>query len=244
MPPTNRTADEYPMRLHVYLARAGVASRRRSEALIAEGEVEVNGEIVTSQGFLVNEGDTVRYSGRRVEPAQRKIHIALNKPKRYLCSSSDPENRPLAISLVQPDFPERLFTVGRLDFLSSGLILVTNDGYFSKRVMHPSNRVEKEYVLEAKVPIPEELLQEYRRGIFVEGVRYLLKHYTYKNSRRVNLVLEEGKNREIRRVFETRKIGIKRLHRIRIGSVHLGPVPPGGYRFLTAEEVASLGGGR
>jgi 23S rRNA pseudouridine2605 synthase len=240
----SKTSEEYPMRLHVYLARAGVASRRRSEALIAEGEVDVNGEIVTTQGFLINAGDTVRYAGRRVEPAQRKLYIALNKPKRYLCTSSDPENRPLAISLVQPDFPERLFTVGRLDFLSSGLILVTNDGYFSKRVMHPSNRVEKEYVLESKVPVPEELLQEYRRGLVVEGVRYVLKHYSYKNSRRVNLVLEEGKNREIRRVFDAKRIGIRRLHRIRIGGANLGQIPPGGYRFLSKEEVASLGGGR
>lgn len=237
-----KSSEEYPMRLHVYLARGGVASRRRSEALIAEGLVEVNGEIVTTQGHMVNAGDEVRYAGRRVEPATRKVYVALNKPKRYLCSSSDPQNRPLAISLVQGDFPERLFTVGRLDFLSSGLILITNDGYFSRRIMHPSNRIEKEYILETKVPVPEELLQEYRKGIVIEGERYVLKQYSYKNARRVSLILEEGKNREIRRVFDSRRIGIKRLHRIRIGSIQLGQLPPGGYRFLSQEEIASLGG--
>ncbi len=238
----NKASGDYPMRLHVYLARAGVASRRESERLISEGTVEVNGETSTTQRHMVTAEDVVRYNGRRVALATRSIYLALNKPRRYLCSSSDPENRPLALSLVADDFPERLFTVGRLDFMSSGLILVTNDGYFAKNVMHPSNRIEKEYIVETKIPLPEERLKQYRAGVVVDGVSYTLKRYSYKNGRRIHLVLEEGKNREIRRVFDAWGVQIKRLHRIRIGGVSLGQLPARAYRFLSQEEIASLGG--
>lgn len=229
-----------PVRLQLYMARCGVASRRRSEALILEGDVTVNGSIVTRLGTKVTADDDVRVSGRRIHLEERKIYVALNKPRQYLCSASDPEGRPLAIELLRADYPERLFSVGRLDFLSSGLIFYTNDGEFARTISHPSSRIEKEYRVETKKPVPEELLQEYRRGITVEDERYILHEYRYKNSRSLRLVLLEGKNREIRRVFAHWRIGLKRIHRIRIGDIRLAELPPGTHRPLSVKEIDSL----
>lgn len=229
-----------PVRLQLYMARSGVASRRRSEVLILEGEVTVNSSIVTRLGTKVSDDDDVRVSGRRIHPEGRKIYVALNKPRQYLCSASDPEGRPLAMELLKDDYTERLFSVGRLDFLSSGLIFYTNDGEFARSVAHPSFRIEKEYRVETKKPVPEELFQEYQSGIIVEGERYLLHSYRYKNPRTVHLVLIEGKNREIRRVFAHWRIGLKRIHRVRIGSVKLAELPAGSHRPLSVKEIDSL----
>jgi 23S rRNA pseudouridine2605 synthase len=225
------------VRLQLYMARAGVASRRASERLIRNGVVTVNGETVTELGTKVTPGDDVRVDGRRIQPENRSIYVALNKPRRYLCSAHDPEGRPLAGTLLQPYFTERLFSVGRLDFLSSGLIFYTNDGEFARAVAHPSAQIEKEYQVDAQKPIPEELLKEYQQGLLVDGESYRLRSYRYKTPRSVRLILEEGKNREIRRVFSSWRIGVKRLHRVRIGIVELKEIPPGQYRPLAQKEI-------
>ncbi len=235
------------MRLHVYLARSGIASRRKSEALIAQGRVRVNDTVVTEQGTQVGPEDRVYFDGREVHITRQKYYLALNKPAKVLCSNHDPEGRPLAVDLVKSDVPVRLFTVGRLDFMSTGLVFLTNDGEFADAVMHPSSGVEKEYIVETKDPVPREMLEEYSNGIRVEGTVYTLKSFDFKNGRKVHLTLEEGKNREIREVFMARKLKIKRLHRIRIGPVRLSATRPGGYRELTEQEVAwffSQAGGR
>ena len=226
------------MRLHVYLARSGIASRRKSEALIAQGRVRVNDTVVTEQGTQVGPEDRVYFDGREVHITRQKYYLALNKPAKVLCSNHDPEGRPLAVDLVKSDVPVRLFTVGRLDFMSTGLVFLTNDGEFADAVMHPSSGVEKEYIVETKDPVPREMLEEYSNGIRVEGTVYTLKSFDFKNGRKVHLTLEEGKNREIREVFMARKLKIKRLHRIRIGPVRLSGTSSGGHRELTEQEVA------
>lgn len=226
------------MRLHVFLARSGIASRRKSEQLIEQGRVRVNGSVVTQQGTQVSEDDRVFFDGKEVHITKQKYYLALNKPTKVLCSNSDPKGRALAVDLVKHQIPVRLFTVGRLDFLSTGLIFLTNDGEFADAVMHPSAGVEKEYIVETKEPITREALEEYRAGIRVEGTHYQLKSFDLKTARRAHLVLVEGKNREIREVFMARKLTIKRLHRIRIGPVGIGNVKPGEYRELTREEVS------
>ena len=225
------------IRLQVYMARAGVASRRESERLITTGAVTVNGQVVTELGTRVEHGDDVRVEGRRVTPESRSVYVALNKPPRFLCSGRDPEGRPLAGSLLEPHFTERLFSVGRLDFLSSGLIFYTNDGEFARSVGHPSNRVEKEYRVDTQQPVPEELLRHYQDGIRIDGELYRLRGYRYKTPRSIQLVLVEGKNREIRRVFAHWHIGVRRIHRVRIGTVALRDLPSGQYRWLTRKEV-------
>lgn len=231
------TKKSEPIRLQLFLARAGVASRRASERLIESGSVTVNGETVTRLGTKVVRTDDVRVDGKRVQIESRSVYVALNKPRRYLCSAHDPEGRPLAVSLLEPHFEERLFSVGRLDFLSSGLILFTNDGEFARAVSHPSGQVEKEYRVDAQKPIPEELLEQYKAGIVIDGERYRLESYRYKTPRSVRLTLVEGKNREIRRVFAHWRIGVRKIHRIRIGIVHLKGIPSGQYRPLTQKEI-------
>jgi 23S rRNA pseudouridine2605 synthase len=230
-------AEQNGLRLQVYLARSGVASRRKSEEIILQGRVRVNGTVIREMGSLVQPGDRVQFDGRPVYPQKRLIYLAVHKPRRYLCTSSDPQGRPLALDLVAPAFRERLFTVGRLDFLSSGLIFFSNDGQFAKAVSHPSSGVEKEYLVETPHPVPSEFLKRYQEGIQIKGETYHLKDFSYHNARTVRLVLEEGKNREIRTVFESDNITIKRLHRIRIGQVTVKGIQPGHYRSLTRTEI-------
>ncbi|MFP4011017.1 MAG: pseudouridine synthase [Spirochaetaceae bacterium] len=230
----------WPMRLHVYLARSGVASRRKCEGLIAAGRVRVNDTVVTEQGSKVGPDDRIYLDGREVHITRQKYYVALNKPPRVLCSNHDPAGRPLAIDYVRGYIPVRMFTVGRLDFLSEGLIFLTNDGEFADAVMHPSAGVEKEYVVETKQPVPRELLEEYKAGIRLEGTVYRLKDFQYRNARKVHVILMEGKNREIREVFTSRRIKLKRLKRVRIGSVQLGNLNSGAHRDLTENEVSGF----
>ncbi len=233
-------SDGEGIRLQVYMARCGVGSRRSNETLITSGQVTVNGEVVTELGTKVSRGDIVRFQGKQLHLEQAKVYLALHKPRNYICTASDPQGRPTALSLVQDDFDERLFSVGRLDFLSSGLILFTNDGHFAKTVTHPRNQIEREYRVETQQPVPEELLDAYKNGIQIDGELLKLTSYRYKSSRSVVLVLAEGKNREIRRVFSSWKVTIKRLHRTRIGSVTIGSLPPAQYRPLSQKEIAAF----
>ncbi len=228
--------DEQP-RLQVYMARSGAGSRRKCGELIEEGFVKVNGRTEIHKGYRVKKDDVVTFRGRILKPAKKMYYIALHKPPLYICSSSDPEGRNLAIDLLKGEFPVRMYNVGRLDYLSTGLIFFTNDGNFAKIISHPSSGIEKEYIVETKQEIPESVLEEFLRGARVDGVFYKIVSYAYKTPYKVRLVLNEGKNREIRRFFQSRNLKIKKLHRIRIGKVTLGNIPQGGYRFLTEKEV-------
>ena len=229
--------DAAGVRLQVYLARCGVGSRRHCDELIAEGRVSVNGATISRMGTKVQARDGVTVDGRPVKPSTGKIYIALHKPRGYLCANSDPDKRPLASQLFSSVIPTRLFHVGRLDFLSSGLILYTNDGEFSKIVTHPSSGIEKEYLVEAARPIEQQMLTQYEKGIQVGEERYRCKSCTLKGSRAALITLTAGKNREIRTVFTSRNIRLKRVHRVRIGPVHLKGIAPGHFRKLTEREV-------
>ncbi len=231
---------EKGIRLQLFLARAGVGSRRACEPLIQSGRVAVNGKVVTELGTRVTEDDLVVFDGKELRPVRRKVYFALHKPVGYICAHTDDENRPIVYDLIRPYFSGRLFSVGRLDFQTSGLLLLTNDGEFAKTVAHPSSRIEKEYVVETKKPISEDRLKEWIAGIRIAGEKYVLKRYYLKTSRRIHLVLEEGKNREIRTVFTFWRHSVKRIHRVRIGAVVMKDLPPAAHRELTPTEIASL----
>ena len=230
------------MRLQVFLAHAGAASRRAAEGLIAAGRVSVNGAVLTAMGSRVFPGDVVLLDGRPVKTESRLRYLALNKPAGYICSSSDPQGRPLALELL-PAGGERLYNVGRLDFLSSGLIFFTNDGDFAARLGHPSSGLEKEYIVEATGSIPEEVAEQFTQGIEIEGVRYQAKAAEKTGRKTLRVVLVEGKNREIRRVFSHFHLHPARLCRVRIGAVTLGDLPAGGSRPLEEQELAALAAG-
>jgi 23S rRNA pseudouridine2605 synthase len=175
--------------------------------------------------------------GRKVAATQKRVYIALHKPAGYLCAQSDPQHRPLARDLYGSAIRERLFHVGRLDFLSSGLILFTNDGEFAKIASHPGAHIEKEYLVETGRAIDEEFLKRYAHGMRVGEVTYRCKAYTLRGPHSALITLTEGKNRELRNVFTSRNIRLKRVHRLRIGPLTLRGIPSGHFRRLTEREV-------
>jgi 23S rRNA pseudouridine2605 synthase len=217
------------------MARCGIASRRRCEQLILEGRVTVNGKRAAI-GSKVSPGDRVHLDGKPLRFESQKAYLAVNKPLGYLCANRDSEGRPLVADLLRR-VPYRLFHVGRLDMGSSGLIFYTNDGDFAKLVSHPSSAIEKEYRVVCSKDVPEDLLKRYQEGITVEGERYRLKRYRYRSPRILSLTLIEGKNREIRKVFEAFRLPLRSIHRVRIGCVTDEGIAPGGYRRLEASEI-------
>jgi len=227
------------IRLQVYLSHAGIASRRAAEDLIAKGRVSVNGVIITEQGTKVGEGDTVLFDGKKVFLEKRKLYIALNKPPEYICSSSDPQGRPLALSLLPPA-KERLYSVGRLDYLSCGLIFFTNDGNFASKLGHPSSALEKEYIVEATGVISDETVDAFNYGITIEGEYYKAMTAEKTGRKSMRIILIEGKNREIRKVFSHFHLHPSLLQRIRIGKVLLGNLEEGNSRNLTDREITGL----
>lgn len=226
------------IRLNSYLAKCGIASRRKSEEFILQGRVSLNGTRVHHMATLVSPQDCVQLDGKRVEPEATQRYLALHKPPGYLCSNADVRNRPLVSSLIH--LPERVFHVGRLDFLSSGLIFYTNDGDFSQHILHPSHTIEKEYLVVTKEKIDLRLLAQYQQGTWIDGIRYQLKRYRQVDTHCVRLVLVEGKNREIRRVFTHHHMSLRKIHRIRIGTIGLGSLREGHYRHLSQAEIRSL----
>jgi len=228
------------MRLQVFLAHAGVASRRASEQYIADGRVTVNGVCVTEPGSKVAPGDKVCVDGKPVSVEETKRYILLHKPAGYVCSLSDEKGRAVAADLLRETYSERLYNVGRLDMYSAGLIIFTNDGQFAAEISHPSAEIEKEYIVETSLPVPRGLVEKFMHGVRVDGVFYKCSYAEQLGACRVRVVLIEGKNREIRHVFEYFDAAIKRLTRIRIGSVENGGLQAGQFRELTDSEVSSL----
>lgn len=238
--PADSPHSAAPIRLQLYLARCGAASRRACEVFIAEGRVSVNGKIVSAAGTKVCETDEVRLDGVIMRPESRRLYILLHKPAGYVCSMADEKGRKTAASLLAPHFSERLYNVGRLDMFSSGLIIFTNDGEFAKRLSHPSSGIEKEYIVKTTVPVPAELAERFQKGIRIEGIFYKCRTAEVISARTVKIVLVEGKNREIRRVFEHFEIPIRSLTRIRIGSVRMDNLAEGAFRELTENECRLL----
>lgn len=223
------------LRLQVFLARRGLGSRRHCEQYIREGRVTVNGQ-TAMLGSSVADTDRVLLDGKPLPGRQALVHLAVHKPPGYLCANQDARGRRLVTELLG-GLPTRLYHVGRLDFQSSGLIFYTNDGKWARTVMHPSSRIEKDYLVETTEPIPVESLTRFRRGITVGDSHYRLERYALRTPRQALLTLAEGKNREIRLVFEQFGLHPRKIHRVRIGCVHLKGIPKGAYRTLSAAEV-------
>lgn len=232
--------DNEKIRLQTFLAHCGVASRRASEKIILDGRVTVNDVVVTELGTKVSATDIVLVDGKKIALEENKRYVLLNKPTGYVCSSNDEKGRDSAIDLLKDSFSERLYNVGRLDMFSSGLIIFTNDGDFAAKLSHPSSELEKEYIVDSSLPLPRELAEEFMHGVRVDGVFYKCKFAKELNSHRMQIVLIEGKNREIRRVFESKNVAIKRLVRVRIGNIEMNKLPPGEHRILTESEVKGL----
>jgi 23S rRNA pseudouridine2605 synthase len=231
------------VRLQKFLAEAGVASRRAAEKLIREGHIEVNGKTVTELGSKVDPAkDRVVVDGQPVK-ARRKFYIALNKPKGYISTRSDPEKRRIVTDLLPPEW-RQLYPVGRLDHDTEGLIFLTNDGEFALRLTHPRYGTRKVYEATVEGRIEPSQVKKLTEGIRDEGE--LLKAtrariLSANNTRSVvEIELTEGKNREIRRMFKALGHEVSRLARTQIGRIKLGELRSGKWRTLTEPEIKSL----
>ena len=240
MPDNNNENTNDRIRLQAYLSHCGVASRRACEKIILDGRVTVNGSVVVELGTKVCDADEVCVDGKLVKVEENKRYVLLNKPAGYISALSDDRGRPCAVELLKETYSERLYNVGRLDMFSQGLLIFTNDGDFAKRLSHPSAELEKEYIVDSSTPLPRDLAQSFEKGIRVDGVFYKGKKAQDVNARRMKIVLIEGKNREIRNVFQSREIGIKRLVRVRIGNIEMNDLKSGEFRELTQSEVQGL----
>lgn len=230
-------------RLSKALAAAGVASRRAAEKLIFDGKVAVNGKVALLPQTLVDwTHDEITVSGEPIKKEQEKVYFALNKPKGYVCSSKPLGTKKLVIDLFK-DFPYRLFTVGRLDRDTTGLLLVTNDGHFAQEVIHPSKGLTKEYVVKTEQEVLHTHLEKISKGTRIEGV--FIKPIKVTKMRRgtVKIIVREGKKREVRLLVQNAGLSIVSLERIRIGSLALGDLPVGAFRPLTEKEKRLLGAG-
>lgn len=231
-------------RLQKYMASCGVASRRKCEKLIEEGRVSVNGVIITELGFKVDENnDNVLLDGKPIKVEERKIYIALNKPKGYITASSDNRGRKTVIDIFS-DFKERLFPVGRLDYETSGLLIITNDGEVFNKIMHPKQNINKTYIALVEGIPNENEISALKKGIDIGGYVTAPSEASIikiegKNSI-LKIIIHEGKKRQVRRMCRAIHHHVLELKRVSIGKITLGDLEEGQWRYLSKEEVNYL----
>jgi len=231
------------VRLQKFLADAGIASRRAGEQFILGGRVAVNGKTIRLLGSKVDpDHDTVAVDGKVVR-AKKLVYVALNKPPGCVCSRKDELGRPSIYELLPREW-ETVQSVGRLDYNSEGLIFLTNDGQFALRLTHPRYGVRKKYLVNVEGEVKPAMIELFKQGIFHEGEKLKALAGKIMSSSRakslVELELAEGKNREVRRLFESQALTVKKLQRTQIGKIKLGELKPGKWRTLNAVEIKTL----
>lgn len=231
------------MRLQKYMASCGVASRRKSEELIAEGKVRVNGNTVTELGFKVEDGDIVEYDGKRIVPEEEKVYIVLNKPSGYVTTADDQFGRKTVLDLVE-GVEERIYPVGRLDYDTTGLLILTNDGDFTNKMTHPSYKINKKYIAKVKGIPTEQEMKRFRDGLKIEDYTTakakikLLRQFSDESL--VEIEIREGRNRQVRKMCEAIDHPVKSLRRTQVGSLRLGDIQEGEWRYMTDSELEKL----
>ncbi len=227
------------MRINKFIASTGTCSRRKAEELIIDGNVTVNGKIVTNLGEQIDEeNDTVCVYGRKIEVEEKKVYIMLNKPRGYITTNSEQFSRPSTVELIHED--ARVFPIGRLDMSSEGLLLFTNDGEFANKLMHPKNKIEKTYIATVRVKPTKEQLERLMNGVDIGG--YVTKPAKIKSisATEIEIKISEGKNRQIRRMCESVGVPVVFLKRISIGKLKLGELTSGEYKVLNDDEVSLI----
>ena len=241
-PPTPKKYDG-TIRLNKYIANAGICSRRDADKLIAAGSVSVNGKVITEMGYQVKEGDVVNYGGE-VLRSERKRYFLLNKPKGYITTLDDPQERKTVMMLIDSACPERIYPVGRLDRNTTGLLLFTNDGDLARRLTHPSTGVYKIYQVEVDKAVTRDDMKKLLEGIELEDGPIHVDDIQYaegaNDKRIVGVALHSGKNRIVRRMFEHLGYNIHKLDRVVFAGLTKKDLPRGRYRELTEKEVGFL----
>lgn len=231
-------------RLQKVIAASGYTSRRKAEDLIRASRVKVNGEVISELGFKVKRGDTITIDDKALE-GENKVYYVFYKPKGCICSLSDELNRPTVIDYFE-EVKERIYPVGRLDYDTTGLLIMSNDGEFANLLMHPSSHLEKVYEVSITGLVTGDTLHKLETGIYLEGVKTMpckikvTSKDTEHKTTMLMIKLVEGKNRQVKKMFESMGHRVKRLHRIQIGPINLKGLKPGGYRILKPQEVKDL----
>lgn len=231
-------------RLQKILARAGICSRRAAEELIRNGQVTVDGQVVTEMGLKVDlRSQKITAKGQPVRFSEKKVYVLLNKPEGYVTTLSDPQGRPIVTELVKK-IPERLFPVGRLDFETKGALILTNDGDLAQRVQHPSFEVNKTYVARVTGKPIAEKLRKLEEGLEVEGRLTAPASLNVRKSGAKETIIEitihEGRKRQIRKMFTAIGHEVTELTRIAYGNLQLGSLKPGKFRFLTQADISRI----
>ncbi|MBR2988095.1 MAG: rRNA pseudouridine synthase [Clostridia bacterium] len=234
------------MRINKFLAECGVASRRNSETLVLEGRVKINNKVVTKLATEVDpELDLVSVDGKPVKPIGKHLYIMMNKPKGYVCTVSDEFGRKTVMDILGDKYPgKRIFPVGRLDYDTEGLLILTTDGDLANRLMHPRNEISKTYVAKIEGEISEADLNKLRSGVELDGVKTkkckvkLLEFND--NISRIEVTISEGRNRQVRRMFESINRDVIFLKRTAIGEIKLGGLFRGNFRELKERESEYL----
>lgn len=237
-------------RLQKYIARCGVASRRKSEELILSGQIKVNGNIVTELGTKVNiDIDVVEYNNNVIKPEEEKIYIMLNKPEGYITSASDEKGRKTVLDLINVN--ERIYPIGRLDYDSSGLLLLTNDGDIYNKIIHPRVAIDKKYIAICEGKFTEKEIEKFKSGVDIGGYVTSTANIEIIDEEKINIkktgesvirstveiTIHEGKNRQIRRMCASLNHNVLNLKRISVGNIKLGNLRKGNWRVLTQEEI-------
>jgi len=231
------------VRLNKFVASSGVCSRRKAAELVKAGKIKVNGEVKLEPFYLVQDFDKVEYNGRILQQESKKVYLLMNKPKNTITTLSDEKGRKTVMDLIKQDIPERLFPVGRLDFPTTGLLLITNDGDLAKKLAHPSHKVKKFYEVHLDKDINPQDLNKIRAGLELEdglapvlGVDYVRG----KTKRDVGIEIHIGRNRIVRRIFAHLGYTVEKLDRTYYAGLTKKDLPRGRYRHLSKQEVIML----
>lgn len=234
-------AEKGLIRLNRYIANAGVCSRREADDLIATGCVTVNGKVITELGYKVKEGDVVTYGGEKLK-TEKHVYLLLNKPKDYITTAEDDRGRRTVMDLIAGAVKERVYPVGRLDRNTTGLLLFTNDGEMAKKLTHPQHRVQKLYHVELDKNLKQDDLQQIQEGIELEDgfIKPDEVAYAGESKREVGIMIHSGRNRVVRRIFESLGYDVLRLDRVMFAGLTKKDLPRGHWRLLTDKEIAFL----
>ena len=232
------------MRINKYIAHAGVASRRKAEELIKQGLVTLNGQVVTELATTVKSGDRVEVEGQPIYN-EEKVYYLLNKPRGVISSVRDDKGRQTVVDLL-PKVKERIYPVGRLDWDTSGLLILTNDGDFTDKMLHPRHEIDKVYVARVKGLASKDNLRPLTKGIVIDGKKTQPAHYRIvktdreKNRSVVELTIHEGRNHQVKKMFEAVGLMVDKLSRTRFGTLDLSGLNPGEARRLNKKEISQL----
>lgn len=230
------------MRLNKFIAARGITSRRKADELIKNGDISINGVQITELGTEVLENDIVTYKGKIINEESSKIYIMINKPAKYLSSVSDDRDRKTVIDLVKGSYSERLYPVGRLDYDTEGLLILTNDGEITNKLTHPRHHIKKTYFVKTDKPITRDIVSALENGVLIDD--YMTREATVilnpKNNNQCEITIGEGKNRQVRKMFASQGLEVVYLKRISMGNLKLGSLPIGKIRELTKDEVEYL----